>query len=102
MPDPRWIEIGGFWALRMDSQNWLIVSERGNLESVVGGISTMGPTWYAAYVFHPVHDSDGRYLGDSDVPTIVGWGDDLVGAATGFYARASGTYIEGSFVRASE
>ncbi len=78
-----WVEIGGFWATQTSLQNWLVVTERGNLDTVVGGISRMGSKWYAAYLFHSVHDAHGAYLGDSGVPTIVGWGDDLVGAATG-------------------
>jgi hypothetical protein len=60
----------------------------------------MGPKWYAAYVFHPVHDAEGVYVGDSDVPTIVGWGDDLVGAATGFRSEVDEVYVEGQFVDA--
>ena len=99
MPEPKWTEIGGFWAIQLSSMNWLVLSEKRNLETVIGGISMMGPKWFAAYVFHPVHAEDGSYLGDSDVPTVVGWGDDLVGAATGFHASTAGAYIEGDFVR---
>lgn len=97
-----WVEIGGFWAMQTHQQNWLVMSERGKLDTVVGGISRMGSRWYAAYVFHPVHDDAGTYLGDSRVPTIVGWGDDLVGAATGFGGPFTGEspYIEGGFVDA--
>jgi hypothetical protein len=96
-----WVEIGGFWAIQTNLQNWLVMTEKGNLDTVVGGISHMGPKWYAAYVFNPVHDSGGSYLGDSSVPKIVGWGDDLVGAATGFRPSERGTYIEGDFVDAA-
>lgn len=92
-----WVEIGGFWAIQTELQNWLVMRNKSDLRSVVGGISRMGPKWYAAYVFHPVHDDDGNYLGDSEVPTIVGWGDDLVGAANGFRANQSDPYIEGEF-----
>ena len=95
-----WVEIGGFWAIQTSLQNWLVMTERGNLGTVVGGISRMGSKWYAAYVFHPVHDERGAYLGDSQVPTIVGWGDDLVGAATGFRHEGADAYVEGEFVDA--
>lgn len=93
-----WVEIGGFWAIQTSLQNWLVLTEKGNLETVIGGISRMGSKWYAAYVFNPVHDSAGGYLGDSSVPKIVGWGDDLVGAATGFRPEELGTYVEGDFI----
>ena len=93
-----WVEIGGFWAIQTNLQNWLVMTEKGNLDTVVGGISRMGSKWYAAYVFSPVHDGEGSYLGDSSVPSIVGWGDDLVGAATGFRPDRTGPYIEGDLV----
>jgi hypothetical protein len=99
--DESWVEIGGFWAIRTSLQNWLVMTEKSNLATVVGGISRMGAKWYAAYVFQPVHDEHGSYLGDSDVPKIVGWGDDLVGAATGFRASETELYIEGDFVDSS-
>ena len=92
-----WVEIGGFWAIQTSLQNWLVMTEQGDLGSVVGGISRMGSKWYAAYVFHPVYDAEGVYVGDSEVPTIVGWGDDLVGAATGFRSEIEEVYVEGQF-----
>ena len=95
-----WVEIGGFWAIQTSLQNWLVMTQKGDLDTVVGGISRMGPKWYAAYVFHSVRDSEGVYLGDSQVPTLVGWGDDLVGAATGFRAGGDEPYIEGDFASA--
>lgn len=95
-----WVEIGGFWAIQTSLQNWLVMTEQGDLGSVVGGISRMGSKWYAAYVFHPVYDAEGAYVGDSAVPTIVGWGDDLVGAATGFRSELDEVYVEGQFVDA--
>jgi hypothetical protein len=97
-----WVEIGGFWAIQTSLQNWLVMTEQGNLDTVVGGISRMGPKWFAAYEFQPVHDSNGSYLGDSEVPKIVGWGDDLVGAATGFRTANGALYVEGDFVDSSE
>jgi hypothetical protein len=97
-----WVEIGGYWAIQTDLQNWLVMTDRADLDTVVGGISRMGPKWFAAYVFQPVYDDGGKYVGDSDVPRIVGWGDDLVGAATGFRPGASDLYIEGDFVDSDE
>jgi hypothetical protein len=96
-----WVEIGGFWAIQTDLQNWLVMKNRGDLNTVVGGISRMGPKWYAAYEFQSVHDEHGAYVGDSGVPKIVGWGDDLVGAATGFRPETDTPYVEGRFVDTS-
>ena len=100
MSESTWVEIGGFWAVQTSLQNWLVMTEKGDLNTVVGGISRMGSKWYAAYVFQPVHDEHGAYVGDSGVPKIVGWGDDLVGAATGFRADELNLYVEGDFVDA--
>jgi hypothetical protein len=98
-----WMEIGGYWAVQTGLQNWLVMTEKGDLGTVVGGISRMGAKWYAAYVFSPVHDeTTGSYLGDSRVPKIVGWGDDLVGAATGFRSSGEAVYVEGDFADTSE
>lgn len=96
--DATWIEIGGYWAIQTELMNWIVVREKGDLNSVVGGISRVGPHWYAAFKFHPVYDDEGRYVGDSEVPVVVGWGDDLVGAATGFRkADGDNPFIEGNF-----